>query len=83
MLGVLAAECLSEMEQESGAALAAGVRMASLAAGLLLACSAAPRRKKKGSALMMMMGEEVPHFYIYKLPIVRLSGCYVISLCKE
>ena len=21
-------------------------------------------------------GEEVPPFYIYKLPIVRLSGCY-------
>ena len=21
-------------------------------------------------------GEEVPHFYIYELPIVRLSGCY-------
>ena len=21
-------------------------------------------------------GEEVPQFYIYKLPIVRLSGCY-------
>ena len=26
---------------------------------------------------MMMMGEEVPHFYISILPIVRLSGCYV------
>ena len=25
---------------------------------------------------MMMMGDKVPHFYIYKLPIVRLSGCY-------
>ena len=21
-------------------------------------------------------GDEVPQFYIYKLPIVRLSGCY-------
>ena len=47
MLGVLAAECLSEMEQESVASLAAGVLMASLAAGLLLAFAAAPRRKKK------------------------------------
>ena len=33
--------------------------------------------------LMMMMmrrrrrrRDKVPHFYIYKLPIVRLSGCY-------
>ena len=26
--------------------------------------------------MMMMMGVKVPHFYIYKLPIVRLSGCY-------
>ena len=34
-----------------------------------------------GSALMMMMmGEEVQKNYIYKLPIVRTSGCYVIII---
>ena len=26
--------------------------------------------------MVMMMGVEAPHFYIYKLPIVRCSGCY-------
>jgi len=26
--------------------------------------------------MVMMMGVKVPHFYIYKLPIVRFSGCY-------
>ena len=29
---------------------------------------------------MIMMGDEVLHFYIYKLPIVRLSGCYWYNL---
>ena len=29
---------------------------------------------------MMMMGEEVQKNYIYKLPIVRTSGCYVSNL---
>ena len=42
------------------------------------ACDVAALRRKKGSTLMMMMGEEVPLFYIYILPIVRFSGCYVI-----
>ena len=37
-----------------------------------------------GSALMMMMmGEEVQKNYIYKLPIVRTSGCYVNDNLKE
>ena len=31
------------------------------------------------TVMVMMVGDEVPHFYIYKLPIVRLSGCYVKS----
>ena len=26
--------------------------------------------------MMMVMGDKVLHFYIYKLPIVRFSGCY-------
>ena len=42
------------------------------------ACDVAALRRKKDSTLTMMTGEEVPHFYISKLPIVRLSGCYVI-----
>ena len=26
--------------------------------------------------MMMILGDKVPQFYIYKLPIVRFSGCY-------
>ena len=26
--------------------------------------------------MVMMRRDKVPHFYIYKLPIVRFSGCY-------
>ncbi len=35
------------------------------------------KKKKRRRRRKKMMGDEVPHFYIYKLPIVRLSGCYV------
>ena len=33
-------------------------------------------RREEENLMMMILGGKVPQFYIYKLPIVRFSGCY-------
>ena len=33
-------------------------------------------RREEENLMMMILGDKVPQFYIYKLPIVRFSGCY-------
>ena len=35
------------------------------------------KKKKMMMMMMMMVGRRFPIFYIYKLPIVRIRGCYV------
>ena len=36
------------------------------------------KESREEENLMMILGDKVPQFYIYKLPIVRLSGCYLV-----
>ena len=43
----------------------------------------AARIQEPEAGMMMMvitMGDKVPHFYIYQLPIVRFSGCYLVII---